>query len=684
MAKKIGFFCAFALFLNLFASAQPLKDGALSVTGASVLNRYSPLTSDVTAGTSTLAVLNQTATLKLCAGDLILIYQAQGASMSTTNALGYGAVTAYNSAGLYEFMYVKETSANTIVTTSTISNSYLASGMSQVLRVPQYSTLTVNANASITASPWRDTLVASVNYRFGGIAAIHASHLVNNGFITADAKGFRGGASDPSTFGTTYTTNISSYVTAVSTHGGEKGESIIGYSSDYDLLGGRYGRGAPANGGGGGNAWNSGGGGGANASSGAVWTGQGVMSGTVIGAAAWGLDPGFIANGNMLCTSSGGGRGGYSVGLTPNNPLAVPPGDAQWTGDNRQEVGGLGGRPLAAEPKKRLFFGGGGGAGDENNFCSNNGGNGGGLVFAIATIELSGSGLISSIGGTGGNTKNTGVDAPSGGGGGGSIVVLSPSISATQTLSVKGGHGGSQFISSTEAQGPGGGGGAGYIVSTTGSLFLNTSGGDNGQTYSPMMTGFPSNGATHGAKGEFTTTPYSFIAYNVNSIVTAAINSPICRGETFSLSANGPSNVVYTWAGPNNFSSGAQNPQVVNTTSASSGVYTLAIASEGCTAIKITVNAAFALCNGLEESYNSKLAINIWPSPANESITILSNSAQLAELKIYDAKGVLCLTNKLGANAATLDLRAYSNGLYTLIITDVYGRFSSKKMMVSH
>jgi hypothetical protein len=46
-------------------------------------------------------------------------------------------------------------------------------------------------------------------------------------------------------------------------------------------LGGRYGRGAPANGGGGGNSHNAGGGGGANGNNnnGNTWHGQGVMSG---------------------------------------------------------------------------------------------------------------------------------------------------------------------------------------------------------------------------------------------------------------------------------------------------------------------------------------------------------------------------------------------------------------------
>lgn len=672
----------FFFFILFNGIAQPGKDGVYTATNNVIINKYAPVLTDITAGTSTIAIVNQTAMLHLCPGDLILIYQAQGAAINLTNTISYGDISTYNSAGLYEFAYVKEANGNVVTTTSTLANNYSSAGMAQVLRVPQYSTLTIAAGGNISASAWRDTTISNVLYRFGGIVAMHATYISNNGLISADAKGFRGGASDASTVNTNYSSNVSGYTSTVSTQGGEKGESIVGYNIDYDLLGGRYGRGAPANGGGGGNGWNSGGGGGANANSGAVYTGQGVMDGTATGAVAWGLDPAYIANGNMLTTSSGGGRGGYSVGLNANNPLTIMPGNAQWGGDNRREVGGLGGKPVFAQARKRIFFGGGGGAGDENNFCSNNGGNGGGLVFVVATSELAGTGTISSIGGTGGNTKNAGFDAASGGGGGGSIVVLSPSVSANMLLTVKGGHGGNQVQSVNEVEGPGGGGGGGYIESNANSLFMQIGGGDNGITFSNLMTAFPSNGATQGAKGQFTQTTYSFVNYNVNSIVTASINSPICKGETFTLTSTGPSNAAFNWSGPAGFSAGSQTVTIVNTTSASAGVYTLSMAPEGCADIKVTVNAAFGSCVGLEKYKDELSEILVYPTPAKNQVTIVYSGAYTASASIIDGTGKQCIVKELDSNETIIDISTLAAGIYNLRITLPEGNSALRRIIV--
>ncbi|SEM16365.1 hypothetical protein SAMN04487910_4279, partial [Aquimarina amphilecti] len=489
----------FIFLVTYSASGQEAKDGDLTVTAANtVLNTYSPVTSDISAGDITLDVNSVATDLGgLSSGDLILIYQAQGATINTTNTVSYGDITDYGSSGVYEYGYVASISANTITLTCEIANSYFVAGKTQVIKVPQYNTLTIDAGASVVPLAWEDF----AGSRRGGLVVITANIIDIEGDIDGSGLGFRGGVVDNTT-STNGTTVVNDFVTNANGRGAEKGESIVGYQTDYDTLGGRYGRGAPANGGGGGNSHNSGGGGGSNGNNGNTWfNGSGVMCSGCIGTSAWTLDPDYIANGNALTNSSGGGRGGYSYGSSNQNALTLAPGSDAWGGDDRDPVGGLGGRPLIANEQNRIFLGGGGGAGDRNNSASQDAANGGGIIL-LGANSITGSGNIIANGADALPTVPNHNDAPGGGGGGGSIVLRASSIDNTLTLSVNGGDGGDQLITNNESEGPGGGGGAGFVAVSAGSPTININGGSNGITNSGAVTEFPSNGATSGGSGE--------------------------------------------------------------------------------------------------------------------------------------------------------------------------------------
>ncbi len=474
----------------------PGKDGALTVGVANtVVNSYTALSASAAAGATTLAVASAAG---ITVGDVLLVYQAQGATISNANASTYGAVTALGNAGRYEYVSVAAVTGTTITLGSACDTTPLRfsydSG-AQVVRVPQYSTLTVNAGASIVPQAW--------NGSTGGVvAAIVDGTATVNGSINANAAGFRGGAIDNVT--TAAGTDVPAYVAATTADGAEKGESIAGSQATYDGLGGRYNRGAPANGGGGGNAHNGGGGGGANGGSAVGWNGQGVPDTSVAGwVTAWNIDGTLTSATN----SPGGGRGGYTYAANNENALTRAPGANQWGGNSRRERGGLGGRPLANNPSivgdTRLFLGGGGGAGDGNNSAAGAGGRGGGLVFVIATA-VAGSGSLQANGATAANTVPAHNDAPGGGGGGGSVVLVAPSAGALGLSSI-GGVGGSQLITGNESEGPGGGGGGGFIASPAGTGAVTA--GVNGTTLSASVTEFIPNGATRGNTGNAVTAP---------------------------------------------------------------------------------------------------------------------------------------------------------------------------------
>lgn len=483
------------------------KNGSFTVQDPNtVLNRYAALADNAAVGATSVQV-SDLGTLDiddepLAEGDLVLIIQMAGATpdVNDPTSPSFGSVANLNSAGRYEFAgVVGTTGTDTINLGCGLKHAYSAAGKTQVIRVPQYTNLTIGEDASVTATDWNGTV--------GGVVAVHAMNTITlTGDIDVAGKGFRGGrAHDGSTAAAT---DVDTYATDEATWGGMKGEGIAGDPNDagYTYA---YGRGAMANAGGGGNSHNAGGGGGANAAADGDWTGQGVMLGTVLGASAWGRDPQANAD------STGGGRGGYSYSNADLDPNAVSPGDPLWQGNNRRERGGLGGRPLVSSTSganARLFLGGGGGAGDGNDGQPISGGDGGGLVFLIAG-KVTGAGTINANGLAGGESSSdsdtSNSDGGGGGGGGGTVVVHAGLLSQIH-ITADGGLGGNQNFTGTggtEAEGPGGGGGGGFVALSGTTLSGETAasvsaeGALGGTTDSSALSEFPSNGATAGKAG---------------------------------------------------------------------------------------------------------------------------------------------------------------------------------------
>lgn len=85
---------------------------------------------------------------------------------------------------------------------------------------------------------------------------------------------------------------------------------------------------------------------------------------------------------------------------------------------------------------------------------------------------------------------------------------------------------------------------------------------------------------------------------------TIQSNSPVCRGSSLSLSSTdaGPG-ALYSWTGPDGFTSNLQNPVISNTTAANTGSYTLTVTRNGCsrsqsTAVEILPTISLTASNG--------------------------------------------------------------------------------------
>ena len=427
--------------------------------------------------------------------DMVLVMQMQDASINATNTSSYGdgstsrGYTALRSSGKYEFARVTAVSGSTLTLDRNLTLVYTTANATatdgqrkfQVIRVPQFSSLTISDIKTVT--PW--------NGSTGGVFVLDvAGNLALSGTIDASGAGFRGGGSRQGRYVAAYDKLWNYYAApwsstvATDNAGAYKGEGIVGTPSyvrgpatnvaftgvplsiDFGYPTGTVninpaapvlnatgnldtGSGAPANAGGGGSQHNSGGGGGSNA--------------------------GF------------GGRGGNSFAFYSATNTG---GCVQYTptffgcgGDGSRAIGGYGG--VAITPNSSyLLMGGGGGAGENNNAAEDNsttpqgsGGNGGGVIFVVANT-ISGSGNLRSNAQAG---QPSGRDASGGGGAGGTIAIATNTTSLSVITQATGGAGGNSGLPlrSGESQGPAGGGGGGAVLIPTGATL----------TTAPLLTG---------------------------------------------------------------------------------------------------------------------------------------------------------------------------------------------------
>ncbi|RYD91305.1 MAG: LamG domain-containing protein, partial [Sphingobacteriales bacterium] len=77
------------------------------------------------------------------------------------------------------------------------------------------------------------------------------------------------------------------------------------------------------------------------------------------------------------------------------------------------------------------------------------------------------------------------------------------------------------------------------------------------------------------------------IKTNFTSPDGAGNNGPVCIGSTLNLTATTVGGATYAWSGPNSFSSSVQNPSLTYA-STNTGVYTVTVTSNGCSATAYT------------------------------------------------------------------------------------------------
>jgi gliding motility-associated-like protein len=448
-----------------------------------VVNSYYPATA-INLQEATVSVTNSAG---LTIGDTLLIIQMKGAQIDVSASDDYGDVTDYGGAGNYELVEICDIQGNDIILKTQLEKSYTADGL-QLIGYTNYANPDVTG--TVTCDPWDGSA--------GGVVVIKAQNGVTlSADIDVSELGFRGGTHFYSNSSCTVFSNNGDYEYDLASNlGGVKGEGIAEYTNM------NCGKGALANGGGGGNDHNSGGAGGGNISA--------------------------------------GGKGGDND----------DPGTWRCKGYHP----GLGGKALDYS-SGRIFLGGGGGGGHSNSAPNPyDGGNGGGIVIIMADEIIGNGGSILANGGAGGDGIG---DGGAGGGAGGSVLLFNNSFSGSLSITANGGDGGNGDGASSVTSvnidrcfGPGGGGSGGFVwfnASTTpGGVTVNQTGGVSGVVSGSSHT--PCLGLTQGAEdGELGVIGYEcevtmgrkINTYcDHNSVLDIGADTVLCDGETVTYTSN--------------------------------------------------------------------------------------------------------------------------------------------------
>ncbi|MFN4951606.1 MAG: SprB repeat-containing protein, partial [Flavobacteriales bacterium] len=134
-------------------------------------------------------------------------------------------------------------------------------------------------------------------------------------------------------------------------------------------------------------------------------------------------------------------------------------------------------------------------------------------------------------------------------------------------------------------------------------------------------------------------------------------NGPICAEDTLVFDAPNSPFAIYSWTGPNTFTSTLEDPSILNSTSAASGTYNLLISFTG--------NAC---------TYNLTEQAIVWPIP-----TITSNITNVSCYNYSD--GQITLTSGINTpysyswntGSTNNPLTNLVDGTYTVIYTDING-----------
>jgi hypothetical protein len=171
-------------------------------------------------------------------------------------------------------------------------------------------------------------------------------------------------------------------------------------------------------------------------------------------------------------------------------------------------------------------------------------------------------------------------------------------------------------------------------------------------TTSYSVTGTNTAGCVSGNTAVVTVTVNPTPSLNITTT-----NTTICTGESATLTASGAS--IYVWTPSGNTNSIAVSPTI--TTS-----YTVTGTTDGC-ANTATVSQEVSECIGILKNSRPAVSVRVTPNPSTGKFMV-ENIADNAQVEVYNGLGQLILKTNAHTGNASIDLSAYSDGMYIVTV----------------
>ena len=169
---------------------------------------------------------------------------------------------------------------------------------------------------------------------------------------------------------------------------------------------------------------------------------------------------------------------------------------------------------------------------------------------------------------------------------------------------------------------------------------------------------------TTGCSSTATTT----VNVNPRPVVTIGSNTPVCAGNTLNLNAGG--GTTYAWAGPNSFTSTAQNPSIASVTLSATGTYTVTVTNaSGC----INTATTAVVINALPTATASS------NSPICSGVTLNLTGGGIGNYLWAGPSGYTSSAQSPSIPSATASM----SGTYTITVTNANGCTSTATTSVT-
>ena len=154
-----------------------------------------------------------------------------------------------------------------------------------------------------------------------------------------------------------------------------------------------------------------------------------------------------------------------------------------------------------------------------------------------------------------------------------------------------------------------------------------TNGGPYVTIASPTTTGYTNTGLINGTTYYYVVSQVNAVAESTNSTQvsatpvcspppapTAGNNSPLWPGMTLNLTASTVPGAIYSWTGPNGFTSTSQNPSIAHATTNIAGIYSVTATVGGCTSAPATTTATVNPPAVISIQCSNNMLKATWPS----------------------------------------------------------------------